>query len=210
MSTIETGMNNTVAPTLRKLIAVLSAIIFIPTIISADDWDVHQNNFQITKDRYHVRLRDYYGKDLTHLQLGWAASSRFNIQYQYWSGNGQVEHRPRFDFRFGSINWNDHKFSIGIRPELRLLEDKDNYIRPWLRLGYKYESLNLSINPRFAFGKAGSSIGYWEDTQVIFHYDIPISEKITIQPGFWYLTEGSSDAGRKKSLYSAIQLNYKL
>ena len=72
MSTIETGMNNTVAPTLRKLIAVLSAIIFIPTIISADDWDVHQNNFQITKDRYHVRLRDYYCKDLTHLQLGWA------------------------------------------------------------------------------------------------------------------------------------------
>ena len=87
------------------------------------------------------------------------------------------------------------------RPELRLLEDKDNYIRPWLRLGYKYESLNLSINPRFAFGKAGSSIGYWEDTQVIFHYDIPIKAKNNHPTGFWYLTEGSSDAGRKKSLY---------
>lgn len=207
---IETGMIINTDSTLYKLFTVLSVFIFLTPIISADDWDVHQNNFQISHDSYHVRVRDYYGKDLTHLQLGWAASSRLNLQYQYWSGNGQVEHRPRFDFRFGSISWDDHKFSIGIRPEFRLFQSEENYIRPWIRLGYKYEKFNLSVNPRFAFGKTGVSTAYWEDTQVIFHYDVPINDRITIQPGFWFLTEGSSDVGKKKSLYSAIQFNYKL
>lgn len=187
---------------------VIALMLLMATTANADDWEVHQNNIQLSKDKYHVRFRNYDGKDKSHVQLGWK-DGRWKAQYQYWSGNGKVEHRPRFDFRIARVTFHDHKFSVGVRTEFRIFESKEDYIRPWVQLGYKYKNFNVSVNPRFAYGKEGKEAGYWEDILTTVHYDWKLNDRVTIQPGFWYQSEGEKNLGHKKNIYSTIQLKIK-
>lgn len=186
----------------------IALMLLMATTANADDWEVHQNNIQLSKDKYHVRFRNYEGKDKSHVQLGWK-DGRWKAQYQYWSGNGKVEHRPRFDFRIARVTFHDHKFSVGVRTEFRIFESKEDYIRPWVQLGYKYKNFNVSVNPRFAYGKEGKEAGYWEDILTTVHYDWKLNDRVTIQPGFWYQSEGEKNLGHKKNIYSTIQLKIK-
>ena len=191
---------------------------FLTTMFSttayADDFDRHQMNYQVNfADDWHVRYRSYteglngdWGKDKSHFQIGTKVwDGKIKLQYQYWDNNGQVEHRPRFDIV--GLKWRG--FSIGKRFEFRHQEGKDEYIRPWIQLGYQYKwndnKIKISVNPRFALGKDGVDDGDLENILTIFEYERKIG-RFAIAPGFWYQVDDNLD---KKSLYTTLAFKYK-
>jgi len=174
---------------------ILALMLLVATPSFADDWDVHQNNYQLSKDNYHIRIRDYSGKDTQHVQVGYK-TGKWKFQYQYWENKGKIEHRPRFDYDF-------------VRVEYRDIEGKDEYFRVWLKLNYKQGNFKLSVNPRFAFDKDGVDEGTLENILTIAEYKFKVNKNLSIVPAVWYQVEGEKDFGKKKSLYSALNLKYK-
>ena len=192
--------------------AFLTTMFSIPAY--ADDFDRHQMNYQVNfADDWHIRYRSYtegpngdWGKDKSHFQIGTKVwDGKIKLQYQYWDNNGKYEHRPRFDI----VGFKWRGFSIGKRFEFRHQEGKDEYIRPWIQLGYQYKwdknKIKISVNPRFALGKDGVSDGDLENILTIFEYERKIG-RFAIAPGIWYQVDDNLD---KKSLYTTLAFKYK-
>lgn len=188
----------------NKIVALVASVVMFATPSLADDWDVHQNNHQLSKDNYHIRIRDYSGKDTQHVQVGYK-TGKWKFQYQYWENKGKIEHRPRFDYRWIKAR----NFSFGNRVEFRDVEGKDRYIRLWAQFNYKQGNFKLSVNPRFAFDKDGVDEGTLENILTIAEYKFKVNKNLSIVPAVWYQVEGEKDFGKKKSLYSALNLKYK-
>lgn len=193
-----------------KTALAVGALLFTATSVHADDWDVRQNNYQVSKGDYHIQFRDYTNKDKRHLQLGTKLfDGRVKVQYQYWDNKGNLEHRPRFDVRIARLKTDYGNFSIGVRNEFRLNEGGDKFLRSWAQLGYQYKwgdnAIKIGLNPRFVYKKNGSKSGEWNDTLNTFSYSRTIGNW-TISPGFWYQLDSDKN---KKNLYSTLKLAYK-
>lgn len=195
---------------MKYIMLALMSILILPAY--ADDWDVHQNNYELVNKNTggSFAYRDYVNKDKRHWMVSHKVSDRFKVQYQYWNIEGALEHRPRFDFRLVRLKTDVGNFHITNRTEFRLIRHGDKHVRTWIKLGYDRKfgknHVKISINPRYNIKKTGFDNGERGDILTTVAWNREINENWTITPGFWYQLDQNNE---KKNLYSTLKITYK-
>lgn len=192
---------------MRSLIIIIVSFSLNCPDLQSDNWSIHQNNYQFTKDTFYFRYRDYINLDKTHFTFSKKISENLTIQYQHWNNNNFKENRPRFDYRFYKKSFNSIDISFTSRNEWRVIKNNDKFIRSWIKVDLKKyinrNSLEFSISPRFNFDKEKYINSSKRDIRVTLFFNYKINDNWKISPGIWYVNNENDE-----KIYSALKILY--